>query len=118
MGEGSVDCSRRDFIGKIWGLEELISISGNVAAGPSRSSAYISCPTNKKNSTLATPLHSRSSRIVTIVKELQFDFSIDIGLEEGAKSDVVSQCLDQSLSFVRESTPARRDLRAVISTAT
>ena len=87
-----MDCGRRGFIGKIWGLKELLSIRGNIAGGPSRSSAYVSCPTNKKNSTVAASLHSRSSRIVTIVKELQFDFGIDIGLEEGSKSDVVSEC--------------------------
>ena len=33
-----------------------------------------------------------------IVEELQFDFDIDLGLEEGEKSEVVSQCLNQSCS--------------------
>ena len=41
-------------------------------------------------------LRSRSSRIMKIVKELPFNVSIGIRLEENEKSDVVSQCLDQS----------------------
>ncbi|KIK06287.1 hypothetical protein K443DRAFT_89816 [Laccaria amethystina LaAM-08-1] len=43
-------------------------------------------------------LCSRSSRVCAIVKELQFDTGIELGLEGGEKSDVVSQCLDQSFS--------------------
>jgi hypothetical protein len=34
-----------------------------------------------------------------MVKELQFDFDIDLGLEEGENSDVVSQRLDQTFSI-------------------
>ena len=33
-------------------------------------------------------LHSRSSQIVTIVKELRINISIDTGFEEGEKSDL------------------------------
>ena len=57
-----------------------------------------SVPPLKKTSTLGAPLHSRSSRIVAIVKELQFDFGIDLGLKESEKPDVVLQCLNQSFS--------------------
>ena len=57
-----------------------------------------SAPPPKKTATLAAPLHSRSSRIVEIVKELKFDLGVDIGLEESEKPDVVSQCLNQSFS--------------------
>lgn len=52
-----------------------------------------SVPPTKENSTLAAPPRC-SSRLVTIVKELQFNVSIDIGLEEGEKSNIVSQRLD------------------------
>jgi hypothetical protein len=45
-----------------------------------------------------SPSCSHSSRVCAIVKELQFDTDIELGLEEGEKSDVVSQCLDQSFS--------------------
>ncbi|KIJ97378.1 hypothetical protein K443DRAFT_105801, partial [Laccaria amethystina LaAM-08-1] len=70
-----------------------------LSAGPSRSSSYIPCPTNKKRlNPRRRRLRSRSSRIVVIVEELQFNFDIELGLEEGEKSDVVSQCLDQSFS--------------------
>lgn len=67
--------------------------------------------TQSHHQKLAAPLHSRSSQIVVIVKELQFDF--ELWLEEGEKPDVVSQCLNQSFSSLRscESTPARRELR-------
>ncbi|KIJ94677.1 hypothetical protein K443DRAFT_110020, partial [Laccaria amethystina LaAM-08-1] len=41
-------------------------------------------------------LRACSSRIVAVVKELQFDSGIDIGLEEGEKSDIVPQCWEQS----------------------
>jgi hypothetical protein len=43
------------------------------------------------------PLRSRSSRVCAIIK-LQFDFSIDLGLEEGENLNVVSQFLDESQS--------------------
>ena len=69
---------------------------------------------NKRNSTLAAPLRSRSSRIVTIVKELKFNVSIDIGLEEGEKSRMSSHSAWIRASPGRshcESTQARRDLR-------
>ncbi|KIJ94664.1 hypothetical protein K443DRAFT_29551, partial [Laccaria amethystina LaAM-08-1] len=56
------------------------------------------CPTTKKTSTLAAPLRSRSSLFCATVEELQFDFSIELGLEEGEMPDVISQCLDQSFS--------------------
>ena len=35
---------------------------------------------------------------MTIIKELRLNVSIDIGLEEGEKLDVMSRCLDQSFS--------------------
>ncbi|KIJ95840.1 hypothetical protein K443DRAFT_65756, partial [Laccaria amethystina LaAM-08-1] len=59
----------------------------------------VSCtPPTKKNSTLDAG-RSRSSRVYAMVKELQFDFDIDLGLEEGENSDVVSQRLDQTFSI-------------------
>jgi len=47
---------------------------------------------------IAVPLHSRSSRVCGVVEELQFDFGIELGLEEGEKSGVILQCLDQRFS--------------------
>ena len=47
-----------------------------------------SVPPPEKTSTLAVLLRSRSSEIVTIVKELRINISIDIGFEEGEKSDL------------------------------
>ena len=35
---------------------------------------------------------------MAIAGELQFDFGIEVGLQESEKADIVSQCLDQSSS--------------------
>ena len=59
--------------------------------------AYFSCPTTTKTSILAV-FRSRSSRVSAIVEEFQFDFGIELGLEQGEKSDVVSQRLEQRFS--------------------
>ncbi|KIJ92217.1 hypothetical protein K443DRAFT_113919, partial [Laccaria amethystina LaAM-08-1] len=58
-------------------------------------------------------LRSRSSRIVAIVEKLQFDFGIELGHQEGEKSDVVSQCSDQSFSspFASRIHPSSRSER-------
>ncbi|KIJ97759.1 hypothetical protein K443DRAFT_105187 [Laccaria amethystina LaAM-08-1] len=67
-----------------------------MSGGPSRTSSYVSCLINKKEfNPRRRRLRSRSSRIAVIV---EFNFDIELGLEEGEKSDVVSQCLDQSFS--------------------
>ena len=69
------------------------------ASKQSQDSSYVSCPTNEhKLNPRRCRLRSRSSRIVVIVKELQYNFDIELGLEEGEKSDVVSQCLNESFS--------------------
>ena len=50
---------------------------------------------------------------MVIVEELQFDFGIELRLQEGEKSDVASQCLDQSFSspFALRIRPTLRHLR-------
>ena len=66
-----------------------------MSTGQLRSPSYSPDSTNvppEKTSTLAVLLRSRSSEIVTIVKELvkelRINISIDIGFEEGEKSDL------------------------------
>ena len=62
-------------------------------------------PTTKKTLNLGRhPLRSRSSRVFAIVKELQFDFGIQFGREQGKKPDVASQYWDQKFSTRRGST--------------
>ena len=40
-----------------------------------------------------TPSSSRSSRIMVVVEEFHLNFDVELGLEEGENSKVVSQCL-------------------------
>ena len=82
----------------------MISMRGDVDVRGTVEIAFLlllavpTVPPPEKTSALAVPLHSRSLQIVTIVKELRFNISIDIDFVEGEKSEVVSQCLDQSFS--------------------
>ena len=78
---------------RIWGST---SIRGD--EGVRGTIEIVSVPLTKKSNPRRRRLHSRSPRIVVIVEELQFNFDIELGFEKGEKSDVVSQCLDQSFS--------------------
>ena len=44
-------------------------------------------------------------RVCGIVEELEFEFGIELGLEEGDRSDGVSQLLDQLLQSVCIANP-------------
>ena len=90
-----VDCDRRDLtrsaqFGGSTSIREDVDVRGTIEI-------VLLCPvplTKKKCGPRRGRLRSRSPRYVVIVKELQFNFDIELGLEEGEKSDVVSQCLD------------------------
>ena len=67
-------------------FEGIISIRGDVDVSGTIEVIFLRLLSYQKNSTLAAPLRPSSSQIVTIVKELQFNVSIDIKLEKGESS--------------------------------
>ena len=78
-----MDCGRRDFT---YDLEIMFLLLLTVP----------SVPPPKKNLNIAAPHRSRSSRVCATVEELQFDFCIELGLEEGEKLDVLGSEFLQS----------------------
>ena len=95
-------------------FEGMISMHGDVVVRGTIEIAFLlllavpTVPPPEKTSALAVPLRSRSLQIVTIVKELRFNISIESGLSR-VRSRMSSRSAWMRASPVRshcESTPA------------
>ncbi|KIJ91587.1 hypothetical protein K443DRAFT_477771 [Laccaria amethystina LaAM-08-1] len=93
-----VNYGERDLRVRSAGFQRSTSIRGEVYVRGTIEIVFLRLLSHqqKKLNPRRRHLRARSSRIVAVVKGLQFDSGIDIGLEEeGENPDVIPQCLGQ-----------------------